>query len=57
MRVFVESFFVPVADAYDQLVVLQFSTLNVEEATDFSQLFGALANTFRFYREGEPTEL
>jgi len=57
MRVFTETFFVPVADAFDRLVVAQFSTPDVDDSREFSDLFGALAQTIRFYREGEPTEL
>lgn len=57
LRVFVETFFVPVPDQFDQLVVAQFSTLNVEDSREFSELFRALADTIRFYREGDPTEL
>lgn len=55
-KIFIETFFVPVADAYDHLLVLQFATPNVEDARAFSELFGAIAGTTRFYREGEPTE-
>jgi hypothetical protein len=57
LRVFTETFFIPVPEAFDRLVVAQFSTPNVADAVVFSELFGALANTVRFYREGEPTEL
>lgn len=57
LRVFTETFFIPVPDDFAQLVVAQFSTLNVEDSRLFSELFGSLANTIRFYREGEPTEL
>lgn len=57
LRVFTETFFIPVPDDFAQLVVAQFSTLNVEDSRLFSELFGSLADTIRFYREGEPTEL
>jgi hypothetical protein len=57
LRVFTETFFIPVPEEFDRLVVAQFSTPNVADAVVFSELFGVLANTVRFYREGEPTEL
>jgi hypothetical protein len=52
-----ETFFVPVADAFDEVLVVQFSTPNLEDATLLSELFRVIADTVRLYREGEETVL
>jgi hypothetical protein len=52
-----ETFFVPVADTFDEVLVVQFSTPNLEDATLLSELFRAIADTVRLYREGEETVL
>jgi hypothetical protein len=52
-----DSYLVTVADRYEQLVVAQFSTPNLADAAVFSELFGEIASTIRFYREGEETVL
>jgi len=54
---FAETFFVPISPAWDAVVVAQFATPNVGDARAFSELFGEIANTIRFYREDEPTTL
>ena len=36
--------------------MLQFATTNVERSRQFSELFGAIAGTFRMFRPDEPTE-
>lgn len=51
------TYFVPVPEAYEQAIVIQFSTPNIAEASVFSELFEAIAATVRFYREGEETTL
>jgi hypothetical protein len=57
LRIFTMSFFIPVPDAFDQLIVAQFATPNLPDSRPFAELFNTLAATIRFYREGEPTKL
>jgi hypothetical protein len=52
-----ETYFLSVADRYEQLVVAQFSTPNLADASLLSELFAEIAATVRFYREGEETVL
>jgi len=35
--------------------VLQFATTNTDQARPFSNLFGAIANTFRMFEPDQPT--
>ncbi|MGK2955005.1 MAG: hypothetical protein ACSLFI_04965 [Solirubrobacterales bacterium] len=52
-----ETYFVPIADAFEQVIVVQFSTPNLEDAAIFSELFAEIAGTITTYREGEETIL
>lgn len=54
---FTETYFVPVPEEWETLLVTQFATPNIGDAPVFSELFAAVANTIRFYLEGEPTAL
>jgi hypothetical protein len=54
---FSESFFFTTPDEFRQLIVVQFATPNVENAREFSELFGVIASFVRVYHEGEPTSL
>lgn len=56
-KIYSETYLVPVSPEWQQVCVLQFSTPCVEDSRLFSELFELIASTFRFYREGEPTEL
>jgi hypothetical protein len=52
--VFAETFLVPISEG-DALCVIQFSTPNTEDATDFSLLFNAIARTLRVFYEDTAT--
>ena len=52
-----ETYFVPIADTFEQVIVVQFSTPNLEDAPIFSDLFAEIAGTITVYREGEDTVL
>jgi hypothetical protein len=54
-QVFAESFLLCIGPDFETIVALQFATINLEEASVFSELFFTLANTFKIYREGDPT--
>ena len=54
LKVFVQSIFVPVANG-EGVVAMQFGTPNVELASDFSDLFDAIADTLRVLTSDEPT--
>ena len=47
---FAESFVLPVGTDGEACCVLQFATTNVEQSRRFSELFGAIAATFRVFR-------
>ena len=53
---FAESFVLPVGTDGEACCVLQFATTNVEQSRRFSELFGAIAATFRVFHPDEPTE-
>ena len=53
---FAESFVLPVGTDGEACCVLQFATTNVEQSRRFSELFGAIAATFRTFRPEDPTE-
>ena len=57
LQFYSHAYFVPVPDAPDRLVVLQFLTPHVGEAELFGRYFAAVSNGLRFYAEGEPTTL
>lgn len=57
LSIVTESYFVPAPDDYSRMLVVQFSTPNLADATAFSEVFEAIAETIRFYREGEETTL
>ncbi len=53
---FAESFVLPVGTDGEACCVLQFATTNVEQSRRFSELFGAIAATFRVFQPDQPTE-
>ena len=53
---FAESFVLPIGTDGEACCVLQFATTNVEQSRRFSELFGAIAATFRMFRPDDPTE-
>lgn len=57
MATFTETYFIPVPDDYESLLVLLFATPNVKESATFSQLFAEIADHVKMYREGESTTL
>jgi hypothetical protein len=52
---FAESFVLPVGTDGEACCVLQFATTNVEQSRRFSELFGAIAATFRVFQPEDPT--
>ncbi len=52
---FAESFIWPIGDDGEGCCVLQFATTNTDRARPFSNLFGAIANTFRMFEPDQPT--
>ena len=52
---FAESFVLPVGTDGEACCVLQFATTNIEQSRRFSELFGAIAATFRMFRPDDPT--
>lgn len=52
-----ETYFVPLPDEFERVIVIQFSTPNIEDAEIFSDLFAAIAGTVTIYREGEEAVL
>jgi hypothetical protein len=52
-----DTYFLPVAPDWHTLLVAQFATPIVDVARTFSELFAGIADTIRFYREGETTTL
>ncbi len=52
---FAESFIWPIGDDGEGCCVLQFATTNTDQARPFSNLFGAIANTFRMFEPDQPT--
>ena len=52
---FAESFVLPIATDGEACCVLQFATTNIEQSRRFSELFGAIAATFRMFRPDDPT--
>ncbi len=54
-RFFAESFIWPIGEDGESCCVLQFSTTNIEHSRQFSELFGAIANTFRMFEPDQPT--
>jgi len=52
---FAETFIWPIGEDGEACCVLQFSTTNVDNARPFSNLFGAIANTFRMFEPDQPT--
>lgn len=54
-KFFAESFTWPVGDDWESCYVLQFSTTNTDQVRPFSELFGAIANTFRMFEPDQPT--
>jgi hypothetical protein len=52
-----ETYFVPIPDTFEQVIVVQFSTPNLEDAAIFSELFAEITGTITIYREGEDTVL
>ena len=53
---FAETFVLPVGTDGEACCVLQFATTNVDQARPFSELFGAIARTFRMFEPDEPTD-
>ena len=56
LRQFVESFLVPVSEG-DGVVILQFATINLDHAPQFSEVFGKIAETLRILYPDDPTPL
>lgn len=56
LKQFTQSYLVPVASG-DGLIVLQFSTINLEYARQFSELFEKIARTLRILYPDDPTFL
>jgi hypothetical protein len=52
---FAESFILPIGTDGEACCVLQFATTNVEQSRRFSELFGAIAATFRMFHPDDPT--
>ena len=53
---FAESFVLPIGTDGEACCVLQFATTNIEQSRRFSELFGAIAATFRMFRPDDPTD-
>jgi hypothetical protein len=53
---FAESFILPIGTDGEACCVLQFATTNVEQSRRFSELFGAIAATFRIFQPDDPTD-
>jgi hypothetical protein len=53
---FAESFVLPVGTDGEACCVLQFATTNVEQSRRFSELFAAIAATFRMFKPDDPTD-
>jgi len=54
---YTDTYFVPLPQSAEQLMVLQFATPHIGDEALFTEYFAALAETVRFYREGETTTL
>jgi hypothetical protein len=52
-----DAFFIPLPEATDRVVVLQFATPHLGDVEVFSEYFAGLADAVTFYREGEATVL
>jgi hypothetical protein len=52
---FIESFLVPIEPDFESVAMIQFTTPNYVMAPFLSELFGSIAQTFRIYRDGDPT--
>ena len=55
-RMFTESFLVPVAEG-DAVLLLQFTTPNLDFARQYSELFGQIAQTLQILYPDDPTPL
>ncbi len=53
---FAESFILPIGDDGESCCVLQFATTNIEQSRRFSELFNAIARTFRLFEPDQPTD-
>jgi hypothetical protein len=54
---YAETFIMPLADDGEAAGVLQFATVNIDLATDFSTLFEAIAQTMTLFTPNDPTVL
>lgn len=53
---FAESYILPIGDDGESCCVLQFATTNIGQSTQFSELFNAIARTFRLFEPDQPTD-
>lgn len=53
---FAESFVLPIGTDGEACCVLQFATTDVDRSRQFSELFGAIAATFRMFTPDDPTQ-
>lgn len=57
LQVATATYLVTIPDDYEQLAIAQFATPNVGDSEQFGEYFAAIADSIRFYREGEETVL
>ena len=55
VKVYTQTYLIPQDESYDTLTLIQFATPTLDLSKDFSELFGKIAETFAFLREGDET--